>query len=196
MPDSRPSAADSPATEADSRSPWRAAAKPVSDETSTPSDTPDLLIAGGVRVPLDLVEAQLLDRECVLDREIARRVVRLVVEVLVPGPQRNAEHVAFFPVDALFGLTVVVHDRVALALDDVQDGFRRVAMLDGRLARRQFGEVRLEPDRARQPVEARLRAAVLASDELRGLEVLDDRRFRRRVLLVPRLALRHFCDRG
>ena len=117
-----------------------------------------------------------------------------VVEMLVPGPQWDADQVAFGPIDPLLLLAVVVHHGVTGAVDDVQDGLRRMAMLDRRMARRQLGEVRLQSHGARQSIEARLGAPILPGDELGGPQVLDDRGFSRRVLLVPLLALGHLGD--
>src|SRR5881394_795642 len=70
------------------------------------------------RVPLDLVEAHVADQARVLDREVARRLVGVEVEVLVPGPHRRREERSLLPVDALLLLALVVDDRVAAPLHD------------------------------------------------------------------------------
>src|SRR5689334_24686397 len=73
--------------------------------------TTSLFVAGGVGMPLDLVQAQLLDRERVLDRAVTGGVVRRVVEVLMPGPERDPQHVALGPVDSLLPPAAVVPAR-------------------------------------------------------------------------------------
>src|SRR6266567_4356663 len=71
-------------------------------------------------------------------------VVRVGVEVLMPRPDRRREQRPLLPVDALLGLALVVDERVAAALDDVDHGLGRVAMAHGVAARRQLGEMRRE----------------------------------------------------
>src|SRR3712207_1442642 len=159
--------------------PWRAAMLTRSTDRRRPrargigsaSGARSLAVARGVRVALDLVEAELLDGERVLDREVAGDLGVGVVEVLVPGPQRDAQEVPLGPVDPLFGLAVVVDDRVARAAHDVEHGFGRVAVLHRVGAGRQLREVGLEPDRAVEPVEARLGVAELAGPELGRAEI-------------------------
>src|SRR6266567_2079942 len=93
---------------------------------------------------LDLVEAHVADEARVLDREVPGRLVRIGVEVLMPRPDRRREQRPLLPVDALLGLALVVDERVAAALDDVDHGLGRVAMAHGVAARRQLGEMRRE----------------------------------------------------
>src|SRR5919198_3667542 len=88
----------------------------------------DLELAG---VALDAVEAHVAHEPRVLDREVAGGLVGIEVEVLVPRPDRRREQHALRPVDALLGLALVVDDRVAVALDDVDIGLGRVAVADG-----------------------------------------------------------------
>src|SRR6186997_1011859 len=73
-------------------------------------------------VALDVVQPHGPQQSGVLDGEIARGVTRVQVEVLVPGPSRRGEQSALGPLDHLDRLVVVVDERVAVALDDVEVG--------------------------------------------------------------------------
>src|SRR5690348_14220301 len=108
MPDARSPALGWPATVVGSvAAGWGTAANEEGAGEAERLVTRSLFVAGGVGMALDLVQAKLLDRERVLDREVPRRVVRRVVEVLVPGPERDAKHVALGPIHSLLGLAVV-----------------------------------------------------------------------------------------
>ncbi len=48
-------------------------------------------------MPFDLVQPHLFDRERVLHGQIARDLRFGIVEMLMPGPERNPEQVAFPP---------------------------------------------------------------------------------------------------
>src|SRR6266508_4365819 len=124
------------------------------------------------RMPLDLVEPHVADQPRVLDREIAGGLGLRGVEVLVPRPHRGRQQRSLRPVDPLLGLAVVVDDRVALALDDVEVRLRRVAMANRVGAGRELSQVRRQDAVLGELEPEPLVVAPRALDELDGAQVV------------------------
>src|SRR6266542_4268050 len=136
-------------------------------------------------VALDLVQAHGAQQASVLDGQVARGVVAVEVEVLVPGPARRRQQHALGPVDAGDRVVVVVDQREAGALDDVEVRLGGVAVAGGPAARLQLGDVGGE-DLVAGQVEPQ--APVVAPGPLRHLHVpevvRDDQALDRWVLAV------------
>lgn len=76
------------------------------------------------------MESESLDREGVLNGEVATTFSVAIVEMLVPHPHREAEHVALFPVNAFPIHAVPANDRVTGARDNVDNRLSGVAMVN------------------------------------------------------------------
>ena len=76
------------------------------------------------------MEAECLDRERILNREVATRTCFAVIEVLVPHPCWETEQVALFPVNSLFLDTVPTDYGVAGSGNDVNDSLCGVTVVN------------------------------------------------------------------